>query len=323
MTLERLGHDAASDRDHYLLALDRIDELPAGFRLPSKHFACLIVGDTRQISDSDMMQFVTALLQAGAVYLCAWGPGCDRAHDLFDDAILTPDYDPSFDTHISTTAHCEELSEALFYLLNCTSVAAAYEQSCRASLVVLIDSPRHVRRVRDALQGQPYDERPNLFHRFASWLGGLRRKSPSLTAITGPNGECILVDEEMLEYLRSSGPDPTQDSLDAMLAQTRRVRVFSGGASGGKPLSNEILCEVTDEIALKSLGVALKIKDGSYRHCMCHGDAALEFSGNSGDRLAVIGVHHGKSIRWDAWHDDAELISGGDILKWLAAHGVS
>jgi hypothetical protein len=55
---------------------------------------------------------------------------------------------------------------------------------------------------------------------------------------------------------------------------------------------------------------------------MCHGDPAIEFLDESGTRLAVIGLHHGRSIRWSAWKDDAELINGVGLLEWLAAQGV-
>ena len=142
-----------------------------------------------------------------------------------------------------------------------------------------------------------------------------------LIPLQGSNGR-ILVDQETLDYIDSSAPNPTQSSLDTLLSQTRGVRVYSGGASRGEPLSDEPLWEITDEIALESLGIALRINDGPHGHCMCHGDAALEFLGASGDRLAVIGVHHGESIRWNAWCEDAELTRGSKILKWLNDRGV-
>ena len=152
MRLEQLGHDAVSDRDLYMLSLDRIDELPSDFRLPSKHFACLTIGDTRHLGDGDIHRFVGALLRAGAVYLCAWGPGSGRAHDLFDDAILMSEYEPSDDTVIPTTTHDEDLGEALHFLLFCTSAAPAYEQSCHAAIALLIGSPEKAAFVREAFR---------------------------------------------------------------------------------------------------------------------------------------------------------------------------
>lgn len=122
------------------------------FRLPSKHFVCLIVGDTRHLGDGDMHRFAGTLLRAGAVYLCAWGPGSDRAQDLFDDAILMSEHEPSDEALIPTTAHDDELGEALSFLLFCTGAAPAYEQSCHAALALLIGASEHVAIVHQALE---------------------------------------------------------------------------------------------------------------------------------------------------------------------------
>ncbi len=150
--LEQLGHDAISDRDLYMLALDRIEELPADFRLPSRHFVCLIVGDTRHLGEGDIHRFAATLLRAGAVYVCAWGPGSDRVQDLLDDAILMSDYESSGEASIPTTAHDEEIGEALHFLLFCTGAAPAYEESCHAALALLIGSSEHVAVVQQALE---------------------------------------------------------------------------------------------------------------------------------------------------------------------------
>jgi hypothetical protein len=55
---------------------------------------------------------------------------------------------------------------------------------------------------------------------------------------------------------------------------------------------------------------------------MCLGDYALLFcSGRR--RIATIGLHHGRSIRWDAWKYDALLQDGPRLLSWLADQGVT
>lgn len=150
--LDQVGHDAPSDRDLYMLALDRIEELPADFRLPSKHFACLIVGDTRHLGEGDIHRFAGTLLRAGAVYLCAWGPGSDRIRGLLDDAILMSEYESSDEAFIPTTAHGEELGEALGSLLFCTGASPAYQESCHAALALLIGASEHAAIVQQALE---------------------------------------------------------------------------------------------------------------------------------------------------------------------------
>ena len=53
---------------------------------------------------------------------------------------------------IPTTAHDEELSEALGFILLSTGVAPAYEESCHAALALVIGAPEHVPMVNQALE---------------------------------------------------------------------------------------------------------------------------------------------------------------------------
>lgn len=55
---------------------------------------------------------------------------------------------------------------------------------------------------------------------------------------------------------------------------------------------------------------------------MCYGDQVVEcYAGKQ--RIGAIGLHHGVSIRWSAWGDDAQLADGSLLLRWLDDHGVS
>ena len=54
---------------------------PSALTLPGPHFACLFACDARLVDDVEIAGFVAALLGAGLVYLCAWGPRCERMHD--------------------------------------------------------------------------------------------------------------------------------------------------------------------------------------------------------------------------------------------------
>ena len=138
-----------------------------------------------------------------------------------------------------------------------------------------------------------------------------------------PRRPRVLVDEAMLAYLRSNAPEPSQAALEEVLVRSRRVRVFRGGAVAGKPLKEEVVLDTDEVEAISSLREALRITDGPAGHCMCHGDMTIELMEPSGSRLAVIGVHHGRTIRWNEWKDDAELIERGRLLDWLTRHGVA
>src|SRR5258708_4926662 len=136
------------------------------------------------------------------------------------------------------------------------------------------------------------------------------------------DGKTLMLDRPLIEYIQSKAPQPTQQSLDTMLEHAHAFRVIEGGVSGDKTLGNKILFEARDEKVLTSLGHFLQIVDGPAGHCMCHGDTAVELLDESDKCIAAIGVHHGINIRWSAWKDDAALVDGLGLLRWLADHGI-
>lgn len=163
----------------------------------------------------------------------------------------------------------------------------------------------------------------NFWNRLKSWL---RRKDsvPSgFQMIQGPDGRVTLVDQITLDYMESTAPAPTQESLDSVLKQLRKVRIYRGGCLGVKLLKKDVLLETESDEDLKRLSESLRIKDEPAGHCMCLGDPTIELLGEESDRLAIISVHHGHSIRWNQWKDDAELVNGLKLLNWLAERGVA
>jgi hypothetical protein len=129
----------------------------------------------------------------------------------------------------------------------------------------------------------------------------------------------------LTRYVESVAPQPTQVSLDEMLRNVARVRVFAGGMNWDEPMEQTVLAEITDAGQIYGLKAALRIVDGSGGHCMCDGDPTLELLDDDGRRLAVLGLHHGVSLRWSAWKDDARFAgqNGMELLLWLEAAGVA
>ncbi|HWA76910.1 MAG TPA: hypothetical protein VG937_31465 [Polyangiaceae bacterium] len=132
----------------------------------------------------------------------------------------------------------------------------------------------------------------------------------------------VAVDHLTQHWLSSSAPQPTQAHLDQILERVYRVQLLSDGAALGEPLGTAIVADTDDREAIRGLKDSLRVVDGGAGHCMCFGDAALVLLNGDGERLAVIGVHHGHAIRWDAWRDDAALADGERLCRWLAAHGL-
>jgi hypothetical protein len=115
-------------------------------------------------------------------------------------------------------------------------------------------------------------------------------------------------------FLGGDGPNPTQSSLDALLAKVARVEV--------RTVDGQLKEAVADRPSLEALAGALQVFDGPMGHCMCAGDPHLWlFEPGSEQPAATLGVHHGTGLRWDGWGSDAELCDGYALLAWLAEHG--
>lgn len=116
-----------------------------------------------------------------------------------------------------------------------------------------------------------------------------------------------------------------QEHLDKTLKKAKCVRVHKAGVANGKLYSLReatLAFESEDPRDLESLIATLRIKPEPGGHCMCHGDTALEFIDAAGEVVALLGLHHGSSIRWAAWREDAILDDGMPLLAWLAERGV-
>lgn len=159
-----------------------------------------------------------------------------------------------------------------------------------------------------------------------AWLRRvLSRKPPKgagFAVFERPEGGRIFVDETYMRYLKSHAAQPTQASLERVLANVRRVQVSAGGIAEGRSLSEHILFATDLHADIQALREALRIEDGSAGHCLCHGDTGILLFDGADRQLAAIGVHHGHAIRWDHWKDDAQLVDGWQLIDWLINHGV-
>ncbi|MTE15373.1 hypothetical protein [Nocardia aurantiaca] len=111
--------------------------------------------------------------------------------------------------------------------------------------------------------------------------------------------------------------DGDLDALDRVLAHARGVRVRE------MPRDAPTLLEEWDPIAVRALRDALRVADLPGFVCMCWGDVVLDFFDAAERPLTTVTLHHGYSIRWDGWPQDALLADGVRSLEWLAVRGVS
>ncbi|MEC3916870.1 hypothetical protein [Nocardia sp. CDC160] len=106
------------------------------------------------------------------------------------------------------------------------------------------------------------------------------------------------------------------DALDRVLADARGVRVRE------MPGDSATLLVERDPVAVRALREALRIADLPGFVCMCWGDVALDFFDAAERALTTVTLHHGYSVRWNGWPQDALLADGVRSLEWLAVRGV-
>jgi len=137
------------DRELFVLEATDVEEVPAVLCLPSPYFACLLALDARSVSDASLTALARRLVRSGCVYICCWGPDCERVHDLFDLADV--EFRPNGPGAMSTWHSREPLSEALWFLLYLTAPDDAFFDGCRAAVGVTVGSPTWAGEVRAAL----------------------------------------------------------------------------------------------------------------------------------------------------------------------------
>ncbi|MDP3212834.1 MAG: hypothetical protein Q8S73_01925, partial [Deltaproteobacteria bacterium] len=142
--------------------------------------------------------------------------------------------------------------------------------------------------------------------------------SGPFTAIRDEQG-AALVDEETARVAASEAPDPTQGDLDTLFARVRRLRVVEVDPE----VDEQVLLDTSDPAWVGAMRDRLAIVEDpdSFGHCMCFGGPALELW-DGAEVVAMITLHHGRSIRWEAWAWDAMLRDGEALCRWLAEHGV-
>jgi hypothetical protein len=153
--LEQLGVYADEDfprgKSLYCTSAPTLAELPTKLETPSRHFALLLAADATAWSDDDVLAVARELIGKGLAVLVAWGPGCERVHDLFDHA-RNPD--ESDDTVVLTTWHGDEtLDEALWYFVGCAAAAPGFVDTCASWVAASINHPGWAEHMRGRVEG--------------------------------------------------------------------------------------------------------------------------------------------------------------------------
>ena len=148
--LLHLGRDLHS-RELFFLQLRSWDDWPRELDLPSTHFCLLLAGDAQGVSREVLGSLADAALTGGCVYLCAWGPHCERVHDCFDQTFVErniADETPDAPVVMTTWHEKESLDSAVTFLTRDAFPDDAFFATCHASVVAVIGNSDWVVEVR-------------------------------------------------------------------------------------------------------------------------------------------------------------------------------
>ncbi len=138
----RVDDEDERDKEFYFLELLRLEDWPAELQGLSPHFGLFLACDASAVPDETVLTVAREAIGQGLSYLCAWGPDCGRVHDLFDNAAVEKDPNPTEDSVIMTTWHWDDtLDEALWFFVYSAWPAPDYESTCGSWLAVAMGSP--------------------------------------------------------------------------------------------------------------------------------------------------------------------------------------
>lgn len=149
-----LGADH-SDRRLYALELERMTDWPEQLDLQSPHFALFLACDASRLDAETISVFAETTMDQGLAYLCAWGPDCERVHDIFDECHVMRTLDLPKVQHegtLVTTWHdAEMLEDALEFFYRCTIPGKDFAPVCKAWLAASIGSAKRAGKMRSLL----------------------------------------------------------------------------------------------------------------------------------------------------------------------------
>jgi hypothetical protein len=144
--VQHIGRAAISDSELFALSAPDFASLPDSISLPTSHFVCLVAANSTSVDAAVLKELSRKLLRAGCVYFCAWGPDCERLHDIFDEECF------EVDPVIMTTWHEEDsLDEALWFFVSCAYPDDGYQDTTKSALAISIGTPAWDEQIRSRL----------------------------------------------------------------------------------------------------------------------------------------------------------------------------
>jgi len=156
LLLRNVRSEALPDRpvkDIYLCSSATIGMLAGGITPTSPNFGLLLAMDGQSIDSGKIGELAEKMADKGLAYLCAWGPDCERVHDIFDEIEVQRDLEKEDGSVIMTTWHSDEsLEECLWFFVNSAFPDLAYEQSCKDWIIAPLGNEEWEKLIRDTFK---------------------------------------------------------------------------------------------------------------------------------------------------------------------------
>ena len=137
-----IGYDATYARQIWLLELTHIHAPFDLSELQGATFVCLSAMNASSAQTDDLSAFCSHLIDHGCAYYCAWGPECERVHDIMDGLVVGDNPPETYIGCLMTTWHEKEsLAEAVDFFLMCTVPNEEFAPiGCSFGLAVVVGS---------------------------------------------------------------------------------------------------------------------------------------------------------------------------------------
>lgn len=101
-----------------LAAVVRVKDFASPVSVDAGNYVLVIASEKPTIALS--IKSARAWVDAGASYICSWGPDSEGVEESFDYAVILPEYGGELAFTLMTTAHRDEpIEETLWFAFNC------------------------------------------------------------------------------------------------------------------------------------------------------------------------------------------------------------
>lgn len=132
---------------------------PSSLEIPTKRFRLFLAADASHIPTETISEFANEALQRGMVYFSAWGPDCERVHDIVDEVAVEDELGGRKFEHpsgandvVMTTWHEESLEEGVSFFTAWALPSEGYAANSEFWVALIVGHPEWAASIRKHLQ---------------------------------------------------------------------------------------------------------------------------------------------------------------------------